>query len=88
MKTFDFYIDTKVTTWYRTNFSVEAENEEESKKKAIEFLDSDERDITPWEQEMETIEVMDVGDNDGQPTEELYDIHGNMIWDNLKENSV
>ncbi len=85
MKEFDFYIDTKVTTWYRTNFSVEAENEEEAKKKAIEFLDSDERDITPWEQEMETIEVMDVGDNDGQPTEELYDISGNMIWDNVKK---
>lgn len=87
MKEFDFYIDTKVTTWYRTNFSVEAENEEEAKKKAIEFLDSDERDITPWEQEMETIEVMDVGDNDGQPTEELYDISGNMIWDNVKKDS-
>jgi len=85
MKEFDFYIDTKVTTWYRTNFSVEAENEEDAKKKAIEFLDSDERDITPWEQEMETIEVMDVGDNDGQPTEELYDISGNMIWDNVKK---
>ena len=87
MKEFDFYIDTKVTTWYRTNFSVEAENEEDAKKKAIEFLDSDERDITPWEQEMETIEVMDVGDNDGQPTEELYDISGNMIWDNVKKDS-
>lgn len=85
MKEFDFYIDTKVTTWYRTNFSVEAENEEDAKKKAIEFLDSDERDITPWEQEIETIEVMDVGDNDGQPTEELYDISGNMIWDNVKK---
>jgi hypothetical protein len=85
MEEFDFYIDTKVTTWYRTNFSVEAENEEEAKKKAIEFLDSDERDITPWEQEVETIEVMDVGDNDGQPTEELYDISGNMIWDNVKK---
>ena len=85
MKEFDFYIDTKVTTWYRTKFSVEAENEEEAKKKAIEFLDSDERDITPWEQEVETIEVMDVGDNDGQPTEELYDISGNMIWDNVKK---
>ena len=87
MEEFDFYIDTKVTTWYRTNFSVEAENEEDAKKKAIEFLDSDERDITPWEQEMETIEVMDVGDNDGQPTEELYDISGNMIWDNVKKDS-
>lgn len=85
MKEFDFYIDTKVTTWYRTNFSVEAENEEEAKKKAIEFLDSDERDITPWEQEMETIEVMCPEENDNQSTEELYDIHGNMIWDNVKK---
>lgn len=85
MESFDFYIDTKVTSWYRTPFSIDGENEEDAKKKAIEFLSSDERDITPWELEMETIEVMSVVDNDGQSTEELYDNDGNMIWDNTKK---
>ena len=84
MKTFDFYVDTKCTTWYRTNFEIEAENEEEAKKKAIEFLDDSERDILPWEQIDDTTESMSIKENDNQSTEELYDTDGNMIWDNTK----
>jgi hypothetical protein len=85
-ESFDFYVDTKVTTWYRTNFSIEGINEEDAKLKAIEFLNSGERDILPWEQIDDTIETMEPGDNDGQPTEELYDKGGNVIWDNIKTN--
>jgi len=86
MEKFNFYVDTKCTTWYRTNFEIEANSEEEAKQRAIEFLDDRERDILPWEQIDETTEPMDVGDNGGQSTEELYDTDGNMIWDNTKTN--
>jgi hypothetical protein len=37
MKTFNFYLDQKVTTWYRTNYEVEAESLEEAEKKAIQL---------------------------------------------------
>ena len=40
MKTFNFYLDTKVTDWYRTDFEIEANSEEEAKQKAIEFVKS------------------------------------------------
>ena len=31
-ETFDFYVDQKVTTWYRTHFEIEAESLAEAKK--------------------------------------------------------
>ena len=37
-KTFDFYFDQKVTTWYRTEYTIKADSEEEAKQKAIEFM--------------------------------------------------
>jgi len=37
MKTFNFYLDTKITTWMRTDFEIEANSLEEAKLKAIEF---------------------------------------------------
>ena len=86
MKTFDFYVDTKCTTWYRTNFEIEANSLEEAKQKAIEFVKEDEHGEIPWEQVDCTIEPMSVEENDNQSTEELYDINGDMIWDNTKTN--
>lgn len=85
MKTFEFYIDTKVTDWYRTNFEIEANSLEEAKQKAIEFVKEDEHGEIPWEQVDCTIEPMSVEENDGQSTEELYDNDGNVIWDNTKK---
>jgi len=73
MKTFDFYLDTKVTTWYRTNFEVEANSLAEAKQKAIQFV-------------KETTEVMSVDENGGESTEELYyESSKNLIWDNTKK---
>jgi hypothetical protein len=88
MKTFNFYVDTKVTAWYRTNFEIEANSEEEAKKKSIEFVMNDDHSGISWEHIDETIETMSVGDNDGQSTEELYDTHGNMIWDNTENSTL
>jgi hypothetical protein len=87
MKTFDFYIDTKVTDWYRTTFEIEANSEEEAKQKAIKFVEDDHHGEIPWEQIDCTIEPMSVKDNGGECTEELYDNStGNVIWDNSKTN--
>jgi hypothetical protein len=86
MKSFDFYLDTKVTTWYRTPFEIEASSLEEAKQKAIEFVKEDEHSSISWEQIDETTEVMSVDENDGQSTEELYyESSKNMIWDNTKK---
>jgi hypothetical protein len=86
MKTFDFYLDTKVTTWYRTPFEIEANSLEEAKQKAIEFVKDDEHSSISWEQIDETTEVMSVDENDGESTEELYyESSEKMIWDNTKK---
>ena len=63
MKTFDFYLDTKVTTWYRTNFEVEANSLAEAKQKAIQFVKDDEQSSISWEQIDETTEAMSVDEN-------------------------
>jgi len=83
METFDFYLDTKVTGWYRTPFEIEANTLEEAKQKAIEFVKSGETTYISWEQIDDTVETMSVKDNDGESTEELYTYSdGEIIWDN------
>ena len=86
METFEFYLDTKVTTWMRTKFEFEAENEEESKLKAIEFHKQSNTSSIGWDEIMDTQEIMSVNENGGEPTEELFDESGNNIWDNTKSN--
>jgi hypothetical protein len=84
MKTFNFHLDTKVTTWMRTEFEIEAKSLEEAKQLAIGFhLEMGTTEL-PWEENMDTQEPMSVEENDNQPTEELYDEEGNIIWDNTK----
>ena len=81
MKNFDFYLDQKSTIWYRTNFSVEAETEEEAKQKAIEMVKSNAVAEIPWECMEDTIELMDVSENDNQCTEDL--LYGtDSFWNN------
>jgi hypothetical protein len=84
MKTFNFHLDTKVTTWMRTEFEIEAKSLGEAKQLAIGFhLEMGTTEL-PWEENMDTQEPMSVEENDNQPTEELYDEEGNIIWDNTK----
>ena len=87
METFDFYLDTKVTTWYRTPFEIEAESLEEAQKLAVKFIeDGDHTDIS-WHQVDDTIEGIVPEENGNEPTEELYDNStGNVIWNNTKIN--
>jgi hypothetical protein len=86
LTTFNFHLDTKVTSWYRTEFEIEANSLEEAKLKAIEFHDESNTSSIAWEENMDTQEPMSVEENGGEPTEELFDENGNCIWDNTKTN--
>ena len=86
MERYDFYLDTKVTTWYRTPFEIEANSLEEAKQKAIEFIENDGQADIPWEHIDGSIEPMMVKENDGFNTNELFcqdDV--NLIWGNGAE---
>jgi len=87
MKTFNFYLDQKVTTWYRTDFEVEAETLEEAKQKAIQLYKEDELNEFTWERIDDTYnEVMTIEDNGNCSTAEIYTVDGDLIFDNTKEN--
>ena len=86
MESYSFYLDTKVTTWYRTPFEIEANSLEEAKELSIKFVERDGQSEISWEQVDDTTELMSVGDNGGLPTQELfYEPVGDMIWDNIKD---
>ena len=86
LTTFNFFLDTKVTDWYRTAFEIEADSLESAKELAIKFVENDHHGEIPWEQIDCTIEIMSVKENGGASTEELYyEPVGDMIWDNTKE---
>ena len=89
METFNFYLDTKVTTWYRTSFEIEAESLEEAKGLAIKFVEDDNQANIPWDHIDGTVENMRVEDNGGEPTDELYHAPDfavcDLIWDNGKK---
>lgn len=84
MEKFNFYLDQKVTTWMRTDFRVEAETLEEAVKLAIEKYESGDLYEVTWEEVDGVREIMEVGDNGGEPTEELFDENGRLILNNTK----
>ena len=84
METFDFYLDTKITTWMRTKFEVEAENSELAWLKAKDMVTSGDTDQISWEEVMDTQEVMSTEENDGFSTQELYTNEGELIYSNGK----
>ena len=82
MEKFNFYLDNKVTAWFRTDFEVEAETLEDAKKQALRDLKDGKIADLPWNILDETVGNMTVEDNHRFPTEELYHESGQMIWDN------
>ena len=86
MKTYDFYLDEKVTCWYRTMIQVEAESEEQAKEMALKRIE-EEDDIYSygWEQIDDTIVMMTVDENDNNPTKELYIIKHQTITNSDEE---
>ena len=82
MEKFNFYLDHKVTAWFRTDFEVEAETLEDAKKQALRDLKDGKIADLPWNILDETVGNMTVENNHRLPTEELYHESGQMIWDN------
>lgn len=85
-KTFDFYVDQKVTTWYRTHFEIEADSLAEAKKKALEFYEQGNTSDLSWEQYDGTTELMSVEDNDGASVTEIYTDMGEMVYQDGDKN--
>lgn len=84
---YDFYADEKKTIWYRVNFSIRAQSEEEALHLAKQMFDRDNYGGSDydWEQLTDTVEQMSVEEN-GMATRELYDLStGNLIKDNLNQ---
>ena len=86
--TFDFYVDQKVTTWYRTHFEIEAGSLAEAKKKALEFYEQGNTSDLPWEQYDGTTELMSVEENDGASVTELYTDMGELVYDDGNKSTL
>jgi hypothetical protein len=84
-KVFEFYLDQKVTNWYRTNFEIEADTEDEAWKKSIEFVKEGKAEEISWEEIEGVITPMDITFNDGYSTEEIYFEDGSMVYQNGKD---
>ncbi len=80
-KFYDFYVDQKVTTWYRTNFEIEASSEEEAKQKALEFIERGDESEIGWEHIDGCLELLSPRDNGGESTKEVYysNDHGDAL---------
>ena len=86
--TFDFYVDQKVTTWYRTHFEIEAGSLAEAKKKALEFYEQGNTSELPWEQYDGTTELMSVEENDGASVTEIYTDMGELVYDDGNKSTL
>jgi hypothetical protein len=82
IKTFNFYLDQKVTTWMRTNFSVEGESLEVARQKAVDFVKEGNTSELPWDEIMDTKEVMSLEENGGASTEEIFEEDGTYVYVN------
>jgi hypothetical protein len=77
MKTFEFFLDQKITTWMRTEFEVKAENLNEAVKIAKEMYDRGDLENIDWEEIDGTKEILQPKDNGGESTAEVYNMENN-----------
>lgn len=94
MEKFMFSQDTKVITWQREFFEVEANSYEEALEKVKankkEILEHEDMEVIgEWaydDDEMlkDTIEPFDEAKDDDEATFEVYDPNGDLIFDNYK----
>ena len=75
MKTFEFFLDQKVTTWMRTEFEVEANDLNEAVKIAKEKFHRGDIDEIAWHEIDGTKEVLQPSENDGETTAEIYNMN-------------
>ena len=83
MAEFDFYLDQKHTIWYRNKFTIEAETQDEANEKVAELYKKNELPSDDWDLLHDTVELLSVEDNGGEPTEELFTHDGVLIINNL-----
>jgi D-mannonate dehydratase len=76
MKTFEFFLDQKVTTWMRTDFEVKAKDLNEAVKIAKQMYEDGDLEQIRWEEIMDTKEVLQPSDNGGESTAEIYNMNG------------
>ena len=82
MAEFDFYLDQKHTIWYRNKFTIEAETQDEANEKVVELYKKNELPSDEWDLLHDTVELLSVEDNAGEPTEELFTNDGVLIINN------
>ena len=82
MKTFEFFLDQKVTTWMRTEFEVKANDLNEAVKIAKQMYEDGDLEQIRWEEIMDTKEVLQPKDNGGESTAEIYNM--NQLGDVLE----
>ena len=82
MKTFEFFLDQKVTTWMRTDFEVKAKDLNEAVKIAKQMYEDGDLEQIRWEEIMDTKEVLQPSDNGGESTAEIYNM--NQLGDVLE----
>lgn len=98
MEQFYFYVERKITTWVRERHSISAESKDDAIKQMIILFKEDELDDSDTYVEQEHLydcdTCMDIEDNNGQPTSELYfdgtfgDSEREFIIDNLNKNEI
>ncbi len=72
MKTFDFHLDQKVTTWMRTEFEIKANDLNEAVKIAKQKFHRGDLEDIAWQEIDGLNEVLQPSDNGGEPTSEIY----------------
>jgi hypothetical protein len=82
MKTFEFFLDQKITTWMRTEFEVKANDLNEAVKIAKEMYDRGDLDDIGWQEIDGTKEILQPKDNGGESTAEIYNM--NQLGDVLE----
>ena len=80
-KEFIVNLDQKVTTWMRTEFTIEAETLTEAKELAIKFHLDGETEEIEWKQIEGCYEKLDIEDNFNDPTEEIF-FNGLIVYSN------
>jgi len=77
MKTFEFFLDQKITTWMRTDFEIKAEDLNQAVKIAKEKLENGDLDDTGWQEIDGVKEILEPKDNGGESTAEIYQMNKN-----------
>jgi len=77
MKTFEFFLDQKITTWMRTDFEIKAEDLNQAVKIAKEKLENGGLDDIGWQEIDGVKEILEPKDNGGESTAEIYQMNKN-----------